>query len=182
MALSRAIAVDHTRTRVYSAPLSAGGAAFRFEHLPVGKYDLVLVTRSHSILEGLVLGGSSSALTPVSMKNLEKRVALADSFFNRYAIHRIGVDGEKALAFVERIRDRNILKQSGEKLDANLRRLEIVELARAEDDWQMAETRHLYREGEPIRESPAFFEDVYLSELGNIRVVDAVKQLGRIKE
>jgi len=179
-ALTHAIAIDHTRVRVYLAGLSGDGRTFRFEHLPVGKYDLVLVTADHAVLEGLSLGEPPGALTPVSRSNLETRVALADSFFNRYIIHRIGIADGKALLFVERVRDKQTLKQSGEKLDANLRRLEIIELAQADDDWQMAETRHLYRESEPIQDAVPFFKHQFVAGLGNIRVVDGMKELGRV--
>ena len=180
VALTHAIAIDHTRSQVYSAPLAGDAKEFRFEHLPVGKYDLVLVTRDHAVLEGLSLGEPPAALPPASLQNLEKRIALADSFFNRHTMHRIGVDGGKALVFVERIRDHPILKQSGERLEANLRRLEVIELAQAGDDWQMVATRHLYREGEQIEANTPFFRHFYVAGLGNIRVVDSVKQLGAL--
>jgi len=176
--LTHAIAVDHERAGVFLAELSDGGKAFQFEHLPVGKYDLVLVTKDGAVYEGLALGGPPDAISPASRENLETRIAVADSFFNRYTIHRIGFDGEQALAFVERIRDKLTLKQSGEKLDFNLRRLEIIELDQATDDWQMAATRHIYREDEPIAENRPFFKHVQLSTLGNIRVVDTVKDTG----
>ena len=119
-----------------------------------------------------------TSLPAASLKNLETRISLADSFFNRYVIHRTGIAGGHILAFVERIRDKTILKQSGEKLDADLRRLEVIELEQAGDDWQMVATRHIYREGEPVEDSPPFFTHFFFSGLGNIRVVDSVKDLG----
>jgi len=176
--LTHAIAVDHDRLHVYLAELSDGGHAFHFAHLPVGKYDVVLVTKDGAVYEGLALGDPATALTPASAKNLETRISLADSFFNRYTVHRIGIEGDHILAFVERIRDKRILKQSGEKLDANLRRLEIIELVQAADDWQMATTRHIYREDEPLVADPPFFKHFSFSGLGNIRVVDSLKELG----
>lgn len=178
--LTHAIAIDHERSHVYLGELSDGGHAFHFTHLPVGKYDLVLVTKDRAVYEGLALGDPATALSPASMKNLETRIALADSFFNRYTIHRAGIEGDRVFAFVERIRDKTILKQSGEKLDADLRRLEIIELEQAGDDWQMVTTRHIYREGEPIEDNPPFFKHFFFSALGNIRVVDSVKALGAL--
>lgn len=176
--LTHAIAIDHDRLHVYLGALSDGGRAFHFPHLPVGKYDLVLVTKGREVYEGLALGDPTTSLAPASAKNLETRISLADSFFNRYTIHRTGIDGDHILAFVERIRDKTILKQSGEKLDANLRRLEIIELDQATDDWQMVTTRHIYREDEPVEDTPPFLKHFFFSGLGNIRVVDSVKQLG----
>jgi hypothetical protein len=138
------------------------------------------VTKDGTIYEGLALGAPPDAITPASLKNLRTRIAVADSFFNRNTIHRIGIDGEHVLAFVERVRDQLTLKQSGEKLDSNLRRLEIIELDQASDDWQMAATRNIYREDEPITENPPFFKHVWFSGLGNIRVVDSVKDMGAL--
>lgn len=178
--LTHALAVGHDRIHVYRAELAEGGKAFRFEHLPVGKYDLVLVAAPGIVFEGLALGGPPADPDPVPQKNLALRVAAADSFFNRHTIHRTGFGRDQALVFVERIRDGLTLQQSGEKLDSNLRRLEIIELERAADDWQMSAARHIYREEEPVRASPPFMKHFFVSAIGNLRVVDSVKQLGTL--
>jgi len=178
--LTHALAIDHERSHVYRAELTDAGKIFHFAHLPVGKYDLILITKNRVVYEGLNMGGSAPALLPGSLKNLETRVAVADTFFNRHLIHRTGYDGDRALVFVERIRDKLILKQSGEKLGSNLRRFEIIELEQASDDWQMVTARHLYREEEPLEPNPPFFNHFQVSELGNIRVVDSVKPVGTL--
>ena len=178
--LTHALAVEHDRLHVYRAELSDGGKTFQFHHLPVGKFDLVLITAGNTIYEGLALGDLAANPDPVSEKNLRTRIGAADSFFNRFAILRNGANGEQALAFVERLRDRLTLQQSGEKLNANLRRFEIIELAKAGDDWQMSTTRHIYREEEPVRENPPFMKHFFVSAIGNLRVVDSVKQLGEL--
>jgi len=178
--LTHAMAVEHDRTRVYLAELTDGGRTFRFEHLPVGKYDLVLVTRNGGLDEGLALGGTADTLEATSLTNLKTRIGLADSFFNMTMIHRFGVDDGIVLALVERISNKHILKQSGDSLDQNLRRIEIIELHQAQDDWQMVGSRHLYREGEPVVESPVFSRHTFIPGLGNLRVVDSVKDLGSI--
>ena len=178
--LTHALAIDHERSHLYRAELSEAGRIFRFAHLPVGKYDLVLVAKNRAVFEGLILGDAAPVLSSVSAKNLQTRIAVADSFFNRHTVHRTGFEGDRALVFVERIRDKLILKQSGEKLDSNLRRLEIIELEQAGDDWQMVTTRQIYREEEPISTAPPFLKSFHVSELGNIRVVDSVKQMGAL--
>jgi len=179
--LTHAVAVVHDRVHVYRAELSDEGRAFRFEHLPVGMYDLVLFTKSTVVYEGLALGAAAN-LPEASAKNLEKRVAVADGFFKTAKIHRTGVsaDGETLFAFVERYRVNNILKQSGEALNEMVRRFEVIELARAKDDWQMTSSRHIYREGEPIPANPQFRKAVNVSALGELRVVAAAKDLGEI--
>jgi hypothetical protein len=178
--LTHALAVDHERIHVYRAELTESGKSFRFGNLPVGKYDLVLVTQDHIVFEGLTLGDIPAEPDGTSRQNLQKRVVVADSFFNRSLVHRTGIRGDQTLLFVERIRDRQTLKQSGEKLGSNLRRLEIIELERAGDDWQISSTRHLYREEEPVREDPSFMKHFSVSGIGNLRVIDSVKQLGML--
>lgn len=174
--LTLALAVDHEREHVYKGELAAD--AFRFTHIPAGKYDLVLLTSDNTILEGLSLGSEPADKMPEPLrKNFEKRISVADSFFNRYVIHRAALEGDTAFALVERLRDKETLKQSGEKLEANVRRIEIVELARATDDWQYTRTRHIYREPEPIRSAPPFFQHRFVPALGNIRVVDTIKTI-----
>ena len=163
-----------------TSPMAA--KAFRISGLSTGKYDLILVTKSGAVFEGVELGEDASKLPAVSVKNAEERINQADTFFNKVTIHRTGLieDGEKQLLFVERVRDKEILKQSGEVLKANLRRLEVVELIKAADDWQFLNTRHIYREEAPVGPGMAFFAHRYVPGLGNVRVIDSVKDLGSI--
>ena len=177
--LSHAIAVERDRTRVYLAALDGGSTAFRFEKLPVGRFDLVLVTKDGRVIEGLGIGASHN-LTADRARNLEAGVTKADSFFNRHATHRTGVDGEVALVFAERIRDQQILRGSGEEIDAGLRRLEIIELREAADEWQMVRTRHLYREETPRVKGIPFLASFHLPALGGLRVAGEPRDLGTI--
>lgn len=178
-ALSHAIAVERDRTRVYLAKLDADATGFRFENLPVGRYDLVLVTRDNRVFEGLELGADLH-LAKQSAANLATGVAVADSFFNRHQIHRSGVGEGGALVFVERIRDGQILRGSGEVIDANLRRLEIIEFREAGDDWQMVRSRHLFREETPKSAATPFLRHRRLPALTNLRVGANPRQLGTI--
>ncbi len=184
VALIYALAINQDRVRVYQAALSDGDRGFKFRGLPTGKYDLVFLAKNKVAYEGLVLGETDfSKQPPASFKNLEDRVEKSDKFFSRYKIHRAMVDaeGEHAFAFVERLRDKDILKQSGEHLNQYLRRFEVITFQRATDTWQLREARHIYREPEPIYDPMPFFKDRYVPELGNIRIVDSVKNLGAIK-
>jgi len=179
--LTHAVAVEQDRVRVFLGDLTDEGRAFRFGHLPVGKYDIVFFTKSGTVYEGLALGAPKT-LEEASARNLNKRISLADGFFNRYCVHRTGVsaDGETTLAFVERFRANNILQQSGEALGQMVRRFEVIELTRATDDWQLTSTRHIYREGEPISINPQFHKVVHLPSLGGVRMIATPKDLGII--
>lgn len=174
--VTHALAVDRDRIHVYRGKLSDGGRKFSFEHLPVGKYDIVLVDEAKAIYEGVSLGGPTPALPANSMENLRKRVAAADAFFNRHQAHRIGFEGDHCYAFVERLRDRDTMTQGGAAM-GNVTRLEIIDFQQAQDDWQMTETRHIYREEEPKKPGAPFMRHFHVSDLGNIRVVDSVKTL-----
>lgn len=179
--LTHAIALARDRVHCYRADLSNGGKSFRFSGLPTGKYDLMLVAKAGAVYENLTLGAKAVELTDEQKKNVAIRLNKADSFFNKWKLHRVGIeeDGEKLVCFIERMRDKEILRQSGEKLGANLRRFEVATLNKATDDWDFADTRHLYREEQPLGElSPLKHERV--EALGNIRVIDAVKDLGSI--
>lgn len=177
--LTHALAVERDRTRVYRAVLDGAGTGFRFEKLPVGRFDLVLVTKDNRVIEGLGLG-SAPDLPEDRAKHLEQGVTKADSFFNRHIRHRTGIEGEVALVFVERVRDRQILRGSGEEIDANLRRLEIIELREADDEWQMVKTRHLFREETPKIKDIPFLVHQHLPSLGGLRIASAPRDLGVI--
>ncbi len=177
--VTHAIAVNHDHVEVYRGETSNGGKTFQFSHLPVGKYDLVLVTADGKVYEGLALGEEKLDLPPGSPEHLKQRVATQDAFFNRLLIQRVGFDGENAYVFAERVRDKAILKQSGEKLNATLRRLEVIELAQAGDDWQVTTNRHLYREEQPPG-GINFLRHGFVPALGNLRVVDNVKDVGSL--
>lgn len=177
--LTHALAVERDRKRVYQAELSDGGTGFRFGNLPVGRFDLVLVTRDNRVVEGLELGPKPQ-VPATSQQNLDAGVAKADSFFNRHVVHRSGVSDGVALVFTERIRDETILRGSGERVNAYLRRLEIIELREASDDWQMVGTRHLYREETPLVKGIPFLKHQHLQTLGGLRVADRTRDLGVI--
>lgn len=176
-----AVAVDSSREKVFRAEVAPQGA-FCFERLSVGRFSLAIVTRDGALVEGIPLGDEAAfrALDGTSAANLRKRVVEADSFFNRHAIHRAGIEGDRALVLVERIRDKLILKGSGEKLPANLRRLEVVELARATDDWELMSSRSFYREEEPQIPGMPFLAHRHEPSLGGIRVVDSAVEIGTI--
>lgn len=177
--LTHAIAVERDRKRVYLAALDGGGTGFHFGKLPVGRFDLVLVTTDNRVVEGIGLGAETK-LEEDRSKHLKEGVAKADSFFNRHMVHRVGVGEGFVLVFAERIRDGVILRGSGEQIDACLRRLEIIELREADDDWQMVGTRHLYREEAPQIKGIPFLSHLHLPALSGLRLTGIPKDLGII--
>lgn len=177
--LTHALAVERDRTRVYRAVLDGAGTGFRFEKLPIGRFDLVLVTKDNRVIEGLGLGPTPD-LPEDRARYLEQGVTKADSFFNRHIRHRTGIEGGVALVFAERIRDGQILRGSGEEIDACLRRLEIIELREAGDEWQMVKTRHLFREETPKIKGIPFLAHQHLPTLCGLRIASTPRDLGVI--
>ena len=180
--LTHAIALNRDYSQCFRGDLADGGKSFRIAGLPTGKYDLICVTKAGQIFEGVEVGEDGSKLPADSIKHSEARITKADTFFPKAKVHRFGLieGGEKMMLFVERIRDTLILRQSGETLNSNLRRIEVVELIKAKDDWQMLNTRHIYREEAPMVPNMPFFTHKFVPELGNVRVIDSIKDLGSI--
>ena len=145
VSVTHALAVDHERVHVYRGQLSDGGKSYSFSNLPVGKYDVVLIDEGKTIYEGVNLGDPLPQLSEKSAANLKQRIAVADAFFNTHIIHRMGLIGDHVYAFVERLRDRATLTQAAIAM-GNVSRIEIIDFQQADDDWQMTETRHIYRE------------------------------------
>lgn len=178
-ALTYAIALERDRTSAYKGTLSEENTRFHFANLPTGKYDLLLFTKGSLVFEGLQLGEPADLGSGAGRKNLEERVAKADAFFNKYKLHRMGLieDGSKLLALVERMRDKETLTGAGEKLNGPVRRFELAQFDRAADTWSFMVNRHLYRE-EDAAGRVEFLDSKFVPALGNIRVIESVKDLG----
>ena len=180
-ALTHAIALERDRVSAYKATLSEENTRFHFANLPTGKYDLLLFTKQGTLFEGLYLGDSAESVSGEGRKNLEERIAKADAFFNKYKLHRMGLieGGSKLLALIEKMRDNETLTGGGEKLNGPVRRFELAQFDKAADTWSFLVNRHLYREEEEAGRSD-FLGSKFVPSLGNLRVIESVKELGSI--
>ena len=180
-ALTHAIALERDRISAYKATLSEDNTRFHFANLPTGKYDLLLFTKEGVVFEGLQLGEAAELGSGDGLKKLEERIAKADAFYNKYKLHRMGVieGGGKLLALIERMRDKETLTGAGEKLNGPVRRVELAEFDKAADTWSFMVNRHLYREEEKAGQGE-FLDSKFLPGLGNVRVIEAVKDLGAL--
>ncbi len=179
--LTCAIALERDRTSAYKGTLSEENTRFHFANLPTGKYDLLLFTKGRLVFEGLQLGEPADLGEGAGRKNLEERIAKADGFFNKYKLHRMGLieQGAKLLTLVERVRDKETLTGGGEKLKGPVRRFELAQFDKAADTWSFMVNRHLYREEDAAGEVE-FLDSKFVSSLGNIRVIESLKDLGAI--
>lgn len=181
--VTHALALNRDHVSCYKGEISADGKSFKLTGLPTGKYDLIFVTKTNQVHEGLDLGAQNMKLTGIVLKHLEERVSLADNFFNKAHLHRYAIseDGEKLFGFIERIRDRPTLTQGGETMKVNLRRFDVTEFAKAQDDWMMVNARHVYREETTQIPNMPFAPHFFNAKLGNFRVIDSNKDLGSLK-
>ncbi len=179
--LTHAIALERDRISAYKATLSEENTRFVFANLPTGKYDMLLFTKENFVFEGIQLGEPAELGAGVVRKNLEERIVKADAFFNKYKLHRMGLieQGAKLLALVERVRDKETLTGGGEKLKGPVRRFELAQFDKAADTWSFMLNRHLYRE-EQTAGVPDFLDSKFVPSLGNIRVIESLKDLGVI--
>ena len=176
--VTHALAVNHDRLGVYRGAVSAAGSVFDFSHLPVGKYDLVMVTKDARSTKGWRSARKSATCPAGSMENLKTAHREAGRVFQPRAIHRLGFDGENLSLFVERIQ-RPANSQAG-------RRGAQGEPAAAGNHGNRAGRRrlaghhdaHLYREEEP--RTASITPCTVLPEFSNLRVIDGVKDLGSV--
>ena len=132
------------------------------------------------VYEGLALGEEKRDLPAGSMDNLKTRITKQDAFFNRVLIHRLGFDGENTFAFVERIRrpeDSDAGRRDAQRHAAAVRRDRTRPGGRrlAGDDHA-----HPLPRGTTSRTASIIPCTVTAKELGNLRVIDGVKDLGSI--
>jgi hypothetical protein len=77
------------------------------------------------------------------------------------------------------VRDKETLTGGGERLNGPVRRFEFAQFEKAADTWSFLVNRHLYREEEAAG-GIDFLESKFVPALGNLRVIESVKDLGAI--
>jgi hypothetical protein len=150
--------------------------AFRFEGLPMGKYDLVVIY-DDCFYEGLRLQRDADTLTPRDRARIEQTVQASEPYFTRKFIHRAeGATGrgQLARAVCTYLRDR----PSAEGHTDYRRTLKLVMLKDVGPGWQIVRARDLF----PVSVKPTLAQPRhhYAVVLGGIRVTRAIKDLGEI--
>lgn len=170
---------------VYRGTVSADGSEFSFKGLPVAKYDLMLVGPAR-FYEGFELTQETDSLTAADRKMIEAIIMKSVPFFNVKKIHRCqGITGRTGTAkcVLQEVRNLPITLQ-----DASVRtdfQLRSIKLACLEDvgpaGWQLVNTREIIRMEVGRDEVQNVLPHACLPALGQIRVVDEVKELGDIE-
>ena len=178
---------EKEQTLVYKGVLNKDGTDVSFTQLPIAKYDLVLLFKSH-IFEGVVLNRDENNLTDQDLQFISGIIMRSIPFFDLKKIHRIkGTTGTagKAACVLQEVRTGKtgwILNQNGDIMKDH--QIRSIKLAFIEDvgkvGWQLATTRELIRTDVFPGEPKDLLGIDYLESLGGIRVTDSVKDLGTL--
>ena len=177
--LEEVIVVEPTDFRVYLASIDRYNGQFTIKGLPPGKYDLILKFRTN-VLEGLRLDvpGGFTKIPKEDWKYIQWETWRSDDYFNDKTIARLGGNGERVKLLVEQVRDKKTFEPDGTVLKGiMIRRFELTEMRKTGQVWQIANTRHLYREERHMDAPGRKLKFIYSPKLGGIRVGDRMVEL-----
>ena len=177
---------QNNQFHIYMGTIS--GSQVTFQGLPSAKYDLFLHCKDKAY-EGIVLHRDDDNLTEKDLKFINVTVGQNIPFFDLKHIHRIkGSTGQagKAVALTQEVRTGRtgyVVNQNADFLIGF--QIRSIKLQFAEDvgtaGWQVSQTREIVRQSVHPEMTPKdILPIVYSEKLGNIRVTDAVKDLGAL--
>jgi len=162
------------------------GRSFRFSGLPIGKYDLMVVY-GNRFFEGWTLnrdGADKPPLTAKDQAQIAETINKSTPFFNTKKIHRVeGYTGRagQARCVLQDLRTRPTTLQSGDiRSDIQIRSLKLALLEDVNIGWSLENTREFLRQEVGGTEFRGLFPHQYSPRLNSIRVIDSVKDLGKI--
>jgi hypothetical protein len=192
------IAPDQTIRAIFATPqeawenvyrgevLGEQGRSFRFTGLPIGKYDLVVVFENR-FYEGLTLNRNGAEKPPLTTKDqtqIAETINKSTPFFDTKKIHRVeGYTGRagQARCVLQDLRTRPTTLQSGDvRGDIQIRSLKLALLEDVNIGWSLENTREFLRQEVAGSEFRGLLPHQYSPRLSNIRVIDSVKDLGKI--
>lgn len=149
--------------------------SFRFDGLPMRKYDLVVIYDDR-FFEGFDLNRGEDTLTTEDRAQINQTIQKAEPYFTVKTIHRLeGTTGRgnSARCVVTFLRDRSSTNGSDFR-----RAFKLVMLKQVGPGWQVVRTRDLYPTWtKPDKARPAH---KYVPELSGIRVTDHINNIGKL--
>ena len=184
---------------VYLAQLMGDGG-FYFRGLPTGKYDLAILYENRFV-EGITLLRGDSSLTQEDKASIKKKVDESNHFFNEKHIERCeGVTGRagQARTLLQELRSRPVTLQSAEvRSDIQIRSIKIVlsecvyfptpdkakgkKTAEDKPGWNIQNTREIVRQELGPGDTMGMIHVMHDDALHGIRVLDTVKDLGKLR-
>ena len=171
-----AIPPDEPRFVYEGAVSGTDRRTFRFEGLPMRKYDLVVIYDDR-FYEGLRLHRDDDTLTSEDRAKIDQTVQASEPFFTKKFIHR--VEGETGRGNLARcictfLRDRPSDGGTGYR-----RTFKLVMLKDVGPGWQFVRARDLY----PLYVPPALAQPRhhYTRVLSGFRITSTIKNLGELR-
>lgn len=151
--------------------------AFRFEGLPMRKYDLVVIYKDR-FYEGLRLQRGANTLTPEDRTKIKNIVQASEPYFTKKIIHRVeGTTGRGNLAraICTFLRDR----PSADGHSDYRRTFKLIMFKDVGPGWQVVRARDLY----PVSVKPGSegSRHRFTKVLSGIRVTRSIKDLGELR-
>lgn len=169
--------------KVYKGEIVGGKSSFAFTGLPVGKYDLIVIFPD-SFYDGILLNRESNTLTSRDGEAINKSIMKSTPFFDTKKLHRCeGVTGHagKARAVLQEVCTHPVtLQDASERSDIQIRSIKVALLEDVNLGWSVTETREIIRQEVGGNETKGVLPNYHVARLGNIRVIDSVKDLGAL--
>jgi hypothetical protein len=175
---------ESNQEHVYKAELGSDQKDVTFSHLPVSRYDLLLVTEDH-YYEGISLNRDDNSLSDTDLASIEEIFSRSVPFMNVKRTEVVkGTPGDNghASAIVQWMRiGGNLLNQNADLMTGHeIRSLRLAFLADVGPGWQVTATRELIRTDVFPNMTKGLLPVTYIDALNGIRVVDNVKDIGPV--
>lgn len=170
---------QHDWRQVYFAP-AGPERRFRFEGLPVARYDLLIVF-DHAIYEGLQLHRGEHTLTPDDLRDIRERIAMSSGFFDLKDMLRCEGQtgrGGQARALIQEVRTRALDSRRAVHAEIQIRSIKLALLEQVGLGWSLAETREIARQEVGPDDHRNTLPAHYIPLLSGIRVLDGMRDIG----
>jgi hypothetical protein len=182
---------DRQKFKPYLGKPIDDGKGVIFWNLPIDRYDIVVIDpKQMKVHEGIMLMRDSDPNQPLDKFLGEVRDCLGpredviggwEGFFDHKEFDRLESNGVRAGVFLQQMRLRKALAESGAVLKGCIHSIDVVWVERAKVEgvgWQVVSRQQLYRDEIPAR---TFFAYTFVPELSGIRMGTKPKEIGPIK-
>jgi hypothetical protein len=181
LAAAYALPADEPRFVYKGAVAGKDKREFSFAGLPTGKYDLLLVF-DDVFYEGLTLARKDDSLAAKDRESIEAIIAKTEPYYTTKTVHRLGGQGgtsgeARCICSFFRAKE-SVGFIDGAVYPDHRRSLKLVVLEEVGPGWQVVKTREIHTA--MVKPGTGLLAHVYRHNLGGIRVIDQVKDVGDI--
>lgn len=184
--LQSVIVIEPFTLKAYQAVLDSATGEFSLQGLPPGEYDLLIKTTGH-VYEGITLetDPAQHAPDPPELKRLIDDVVTdywkLEDYFNIKRIVRLTGNEEEVRFFVCQTRTKHTVDPGANKINANIRRFDLVEMRKTRETWQATTARHLLRQEVPHHSKDTRLRFHHTPGIGGFLIGDRMKNVGTLE-